>query len=161
TARLMPDEIGPCLAGESSEHLWMHFALSDHRARHFIEGLSMAPAAARALVLGNDRRLQINVSGSWAFGVLPDIARDFENRMLGVGRVNFAMNDRVLLTARHHPMRAVDELRDAVQASEEVSDPASLVVGLVQTFIGLIETRLLNIISELDHIEDVVLSDAD
>jgi zinc transporter len=160
TFRVTPDTLDACLA-DSSCWLWMHFALSDHRARKYIGAFAEAPQAARDLLLGQERRPQVHAAGAWAYGILPDIERDFEGHTLGVGRLNFAMNERFLLTARHHALRAVDAVRDAALGGETIATPADCVIGLVETFTEMVEARLHALTLELDRIEDLVLSDGD
>lgn len=46
----------------------MHFALSDHRARRFLEGFAVLPDAARAMLLSGETRPQLHLSSGCAYG---------------------------------------------------------------------------------------------
>src|ERR1700759_4362181 len=91
------------------EWAWMHFALSDHRARRFLETFDAVPAPVRTLLLSNETRLQIHLAPHSAHGILPDIEKYFEGETMGAGRLAFYLDDRSLITVRHRPMRVVDE----------------------------------------------------
>ena len=108
-------------ASESPEAwTWVHFPLSDQRSRLYLEGLDELPAAARALILRTEQRVQIQFSGHWAFGVLPDLERDLDGRPVGSGRLLFAFDGHRLITARRQALRIVDELRREAEGGQVV-----------------------------------------
>ncbi|HEY4123818.1 MAG TPA: CorA family divalent cation transporter, partial [Rhizomicrobium sp.] len=133
------ETLADCLA-DTDSWLWLHFALSDHRARRFLENFEPAPQAARAFVLGTEKRVQLHLSHDWSFGILPDLEKDFAGNSLGVGRLNFMADRRHLITARHHPMRVVDDIRPTAETT--LQDPASVLVRHVERFIDIVEARL-------------------
>lgn len=139
--------------------LWLHLALSDHRARRFIETLEVAPPEARALLLSGEDRIQLHLTGAGAYGILPDIERDFADHSLGSGRFAFWLDGRHLVTARRHPLRAAEHLRFAVEAGEVPASPAAALAALPEHFAALVEARLLTLGTELGRIEDEVLAD--
>ncbi|HEY0105852.1 MAG TPA: CorA family divalent cation transporter, partial [Rhizomicrobium sp.] len=160
-ARVTDDTCAEALAAPHG-WAWMHFALADHRARRFLDAFAPAPADARALLAGNETRLQIHLADGHAYGILPDIEKDFAGQSLGAGRIAFFLDARHLITVRHHPMRVVDAVREAVAAGTlGLAAPADAVRRLVEQFIDVVEDRLIRLTQQLDHIEDVVLSDRD
>jgi len=138
---------------------WAHFALSDHRARRFLQLYEAAPAAARALLLSTETRPQIHLSAGCAYGILPDIERGFEGEMLGLGHVLFWFDAQHLITARHHPMRVASEVRDEAEEGLALPAPADAFVRLNALFMEIVEERIGLIAHELDHIEDALLSE--
>ncbi|MEJ1968337.1 MAG: CorA family divalent cation transporter [Rhizomicrobium sp.] len=161
--------LGVRLVNESAEEglalphdwAWLHFALSDHRARRFLEGFAPAPEAARGLLLGAETRVQLHLSPVCAYGILPDIEKDFEGATMGAGRLGFFLDARHLVTVRRHPLRVVDEVREAVAGGLVLPTPADAFVRIVEHFVEVVEDRLIVLTAQLDHIEDVVLSDRD
>lgn len=140
--------------------VWLHFPLSDQRARSFIEGLETAPAAARQLILEVEPRIQIQFADLWAYGVLPDHERDLEGAAVGLGRLQFAAGPRLLITARRHALRVVDDLRRDCDRGMAVASPAAVVVKLIERYVDVAEARLQGVSGQLDHIEDHVLDTA-
>jgi len=138
---------------------WLHLALADHRSRKFLDSLPVPDAARAPLLLAEDR-VQIHLTADGAWGVLPDIERDFADQSLGAGRVAFWCDGTRLITTRRHPLRAVESLRDDIATgAETVSDPADALIGLGQAFIALVEHRLQHLSSDLAQVEDAVLAD--
>ena len=139
--------------------LWLHLALSDHRARRFLETLEAAPPAARALLLSAEDRVQLHLTDDGAYGILPDIERDFADHSLGSGRFGFWLDRGHLITARRHPLRAAEHLRGEVEAGRVPQSPAAALAHLPEHFAALVEARLLALGAELGRIEDEVLAE--
>ena len=159
--RLAEDTVLPDVEADY-DYVWLHFALSDHRARRFIETFAPTPDAARSLLLSNETRLQIHLTDPCAYGIFPDIEKDFAGETLGAGRLAFWLDARHLITVRHHPLRIADEVRGEAEAgSGPWQTPADLAVRLNERFVEVVEDRLAALTRSLDHIEDVVLSDRD
>lgn len=140
--------------------VWLHFPLSDQRARGFIEALDQVPAAARALILEVEARVQVQFSGDWAFGALPDFERDLEGQATGAGRLQFAAGPRLLVTARRHALRLVDDVRRDCDRGMATADPATVVVRLIERFVDVSEARAHAVSDALDSIEDHLSDDA-
>ena len=145
--------------GAAHDWLWLHLALSDHRARRFIETLEQAPVQARELMLSGEDRIQLHLTGTGAYGILPDIERDFADHSLGSGRFAFWLDGTRLITARRHPLRASEHLRDAVEQGRCPASPAAALALLPEHFAALVEQRLITLAAELGRIEDEVLAD--
>ncbi|HVZ99810.1 MAG TPA: CorA family divalent cation transporter [Caulobacterales bacterium] len=145
-----------CLTAERGWS-WLHFPLSDQRARLFIERFEPAPAPVRELLLGTEHRLQLHAAEGWSYGVLPDLERDFDGRAVDIGRLYFALNERFLLTVRRHALQGVDEVRRAVETGARAETTLDLFVMLVERFIDLTEARQQHLALDLDSIEDRAL----
>ena len=141
--------------------LWLHLALSDHRARRFFEGFGDIPADARALILSQEDRIQLTLTPGGAWGILPDIERDFDDQSLDSCRMAFWLDGEKLITARRHPLRAAENLRDAVERGDIPTGPAQALVRQQEQFFDLVEQRLAVLSGELGKIEDEVLADRD
>ena len=147
--------------GHGHDWIWLNLALADHRARRFLEGFADMPETARELMLAPEDRIQFHLTPTGAYGLLPDIERDFADHSLGAGRLAFWFDGGHLITARRHPLRAVEQLRAAIEAGEEVASPAEALVRLQEMFTELVEQRLVVLSRELGQIEDDVLADRD
>jgi zinc transporter len=140
---------------------WLHLALADHRARRFLESFGEMPAPARELMLAPEDRIQLHLTPTGAYGLLPDIERDFADHSLGAGRLAFWFDHGHLITARRHPLRAVEQLNDLVAAGETLKGPAHALARLEEVFTDLVEQRLATLGGELGKLEDDVLADRD
>lgn len=140
--------------------VWLHFARSDVRGRRFLESFEAASPEARGLLTGAETRLQIHLSAETAFGILPDIEKDFDDETLGTGRLCFWLDGAHLITARRHPMRVVDDIRCEVEEGKFLpAAPALVIERLCERFFEIVDARLIAMGSELDGAEDDVLSE--
>lgn len=137
---------------------WLHLALADHRTRKFLDALALPPDAREIMALAEDR-VQIHLTSDGAWGVLPDIERDFADHSLGAGRFAFWSDATRLVTTRRHPLRAVEGLREEIGQGEIPSNPAEALTRLQEAFIAAVEQRLQFLSHDLGHVEDEVLAD--
>jgi len=147
--------------GDTHDWTWLHLALADHRARRFLEHFTDMPQETRELMLSQEDRIQLHLTPQGAWGLLPDIEKDFADQSLGPGRLVFWFDAGHLITARHHPVRAVEELRHLIGKGEELSSPAEALARLQEVFTTMVEQRLVVLSGELGKIEDEVLADRD
>jgi len=145
------------LAAGGYQWFWAHFALADIRARSFMRRIAALPEAARELLESDETRLQLHHENGWSFGVLPDLERDLNGTILGPGRLRFAMNEQLLITARHHPLRIIDDVRRQAHMGAKFAAPSDAFAGLIEHFAEVMEVRLEAMSSEIDEIEDRVL----
>lgn len=155
--RLIEDNAAEMLAAPH-DWAWLHFALSDHRARRFIEGFETAPEAARALLLSGETRPQLHLSQGCVYGVIPDFEKDFDERSIEPGSIAFWLDAQHLFTTRHHPMRVVDEVREEMQGRPAPA-PADVFVRLNERYVEIAEKRFAVLARWLDRLEDRVLAD--
>jgi zinc transporter len=153
------DDTAAIVFAQPHDWAWMHFALSDHRARRFIETFDTAPEAARTMLLLGETRPQIHLTATCAYGVIPDIEKDFEGRSVGVGRLAFWLDATHLITARQHPMRVIDEVHEEAERGPPPVSPALAFVRFNERYVEIVEQRLVVLGQKLDQLEDSVLSD--
>jgi len=158
-AELLSDQTLAERLDAGDDWIWMHFPLSDQRARTFIQGLADLPQEARDLILAAEERVQVQFTGDWAYGVLPDFQRDLDGRAVGVGRLQFALDGRRLVTARRHALQIVDEIRRKAGAGALTACPAEAWGRLVERFVDVSEERLHALAGGLGRIEDRVLGE--
>lgn len=156
-ARLTEDNYDERTATDH-DWVWMHFALSDHRARRFLESFEPMPPAARAFLLSTETRPQLHLAPECAYGILLDIERDFEGAELGLGFILFWLDARHLFTARHHPMRVTGEVRNEAESGLPLPSPVAALMKLTEHFVEIVEQRLSAIVHALDSFEDSLLA---
>jgi zinc transporter len=138
---------------------WTHLRLGDVRALAMIRGLADLPAEALELFVTAETRVQIAEHAGWVFGILPDLERDLSGRPQDAGRLVFAFDAARLVTARLHPLRAVDDLRRAVERGERFDTPAAAIIACVAFYVDQIELLLETTGQQLAAVEDYVLNE--
>src|SRR5581483_4151153 len=131
-----------------------HLALADHRARRFLESFGEMSKGARDLMLTPEDRVQLHLTPTGAYGLLPDIERDFADHSLGSGRLGFWFDGAHLVTARRHPLRTVGQLSDLVVEGEDLKSPAHALARLKEVFTVLVEQRRTVPGGKFDTLED-------
>jgi zinc transporter len=132
--------------------------LSDVRAQAIVRRIPGLPPRALQLFLTQDDRIQLEQTGDWVFGVLPDFERDLAGAPQAEGRLCFAFDDRRLITGRLHALLAVDDLRLAVTGGELVRSPAAALTRLIELYASRSEGVLEQLGDELAKVEDYVLA---
>jgi len=158
-ARRVIDDTAADILGEPQDWCWMHFALSDHRARRFLETFDIVPKAAREALLEGEMRPQLHLGPGCAWGVIPDFEKDFEGQSFNEGAVAFFLDAGHLITTRHHPMRVVDEVRERIQSDAPPLAPVDVFVMLNERFVEIAEKRFAVFARWLDRLEDKVLGE--
>lgn len=138
---------------------WTHLRLGDVRALAMIRAIPDLPAEALELFDADETRVQIAEEAGWVFGVLPDLERDLSGRPQGPARLVFAFDAARLVTARLHPLLAVDDLRRAVERGQAFQTPATAVAACVAFYIEQAELLLDGVGQQLAAVEDYVLTE--
>lgn len=137
---------------------WTHLRLGDVRARAKLAQTPGLPAEALELFAEADPRVQVAQADGWVVGALPDLQRDLAGRPEGEGRLIFALDAGRLITGRVYSLRAVDDLRRAVEKGQRLQGPVAALVEHVEIYVGLIEDLLDDLGDELSRVEDYVLT---
>lgn len=129
---------------------WLHLNLADHGTRAWIETTPQLSAAAREILLSQDRHQRALVDGDTVACVLHDFERDFDVRDTGrIGALRLVLTPGLVVSARHHPIGSVDIARRRLHENEIISSPArslDLIVGaMLENFsriIGSLSTEV-------------------
>ena len=159
TARATREPELGALRAAHGDWAWTYLRLSDVRALAMIRGIADLPPEALELFVTGETRVQIVEASGWVFGVLPDLERDLSGRPQDAGRLVFAFDAGRLVTARLHPLRAIDDLRHAVERGESFDTPAAAIVAYVAFYIDQIELLLEATGQQLAAVEDYVLTE--
>ncbi|HEX9448536.1 MAG TPA: CorA family divalent cation transporter [Dongiaceae bacterium] len=148
-----------CFLRESDANIWLHFNLADMRAKRWLEASTIIPQIAKDILLGSNNQMMLEPVDSGLAGVLGDLHHDFQNDPAKLGVLRLYLDDRVLISARRHPLKAIDSLRRSVADGFRATRP----IDLITRFLHHLAETLGLIIAELgetiDHIEDRILDD--
>ncbi|MDQ0472979.1 transporter [Labrys wisconsinensis] len=151
-------EIPAALAAEDG-WLWLHFSLTDKLARTYIAGLTQLPEPARTLLVAGEEQLGLDTAEEAIFGVFADFAHDMDGPTQDVGRLRFALTERLVVSGRRHPLRSVEDIRRAVDKGLAVRDASGLIEAIIDRFCDAVARLAAEMTDELDRIEDHVVAD--
>ncbi|MBO9574467.1 MAG: magnesium transporter CorA [Sphingobium sp.] len=123
------------------EFRWLHLSLADEVTRRWIAGAGALPEDMRDLLLGPEQHQRAQVSGPWLGCVLHDVERDFDGLDTErTGVLRLVLGERIIITARAHPLRAADLVRRHVERDgATVRGPADALDLIISSIIENVE----------------------
>ncbi len=155
---LAPQEIGAALDAEDG-WVWLHVDLVDQRMQGWLGGHCPLPAAARAILDGHDESLVLGHEAGTLHGVVADMQMDMDRMSTTIGRMHFALTDRLLVTGRRHPLEAVDRVRRFFGEGFSPATACELFEGIVAAFCKNTNLRLNEATRLLDAVEDRIVTE--
>lgn len=141
---------------------WLHFGLSSHGTRQWIERQEDLPETVRELLLSSETHQRALIDGGVIGCVFHDFERDFDitstNRL---GPLRIALTGSRVITARLHPMRCADALRRALTGGAKVDGPADALDLLVGVIAENAAQVALALSSQVQAAEDALLEGRD
>jgi zinc transporter len=138
--------------------LWLHFNLTDTRARRWIETRGELPDSAREELVNPDARVHAQALPEGLVVVLADLHHDFHADPEGVGTLHVYVDPHRMISGRRHPLRSVDHLRRGLLGGLVVDSPLALLENLIlaiaESFGGVVG----RLSDEVDDAEDLILA---
>lgn len=153
-----PAQIDEALAAEDG-WVWLHVDLVDQRMQGWLSGCCPLPAAARAILEGHDESLVLGHEAGTTHGVVADMQKDMDRMSTTIGRLHFALTDRLLVTARRHPLEAVDKVRRSFADGFSPATACELFEAIVTVFCKNTNLRLNEATRLLDAVEDRIVTE--
>jgi len=137
--------------------LWLHFNLTDARARSWLADVDV-PLLARELLLSKDNYQQLHTSDHCVYGVFSDLVRAIDTATEETGFLRFAMTERLLISGRHQALCAVDATRRVLESGHRVDTVAALLEKIVDEVADTMDRMADKIGNEIDDIEEKILA---
>ena len=155
---LEPDGVSAALAAEDG-WLWLHFTLTDQRARAWIGQLEVLPKAARAPFLVAEEQLGLHAENDVIFGVIADFHGDLGEETNNIGRLRLVLSERLVISGRRHPLSSVEAIHRAVKDGMPLPAAGALIETIIDRFCDTVASRVAVMIDELDAAEEHVVGD--
>ena len=139
--------------------VWLHFNQADVRARHWIGSCGHIPASAKALLLGSEKHMRIEISGSGLCGVVGDLHHEFVEKSDQFDVLRLYLDNRCLISARRRPLAAIDKLRHSLGEGLKVDRPIVLVTQFLHHVTDTLGDLILELTESVDTMEEAVLDD--
>lgn len=141
----------------AEDPLWLHVSLADSRARDWVMRTPDVPEAARDLLLDSDPRVRIELLPGAIVAVLGDLFHDFDNDPERLGSLRLYLDSKLMLSARKHPLLAVDLLRRELTRGGEGLTPVTLFQTLLERLAGGLSGVAAQLSQQLEIAEDLIL----
>lgn len=150
--------VADCAISAEGGFRWLHLNLAHQRTRSWIEQFALLPTAARELLLSADTHQRALVDGDTIACVLHDFERDFDVADTArIGGLRMALMPGLMITARLHPVRSADIVRNRLSrwtGAFAAAQALELLVGAINENMADI-CRSLS--AEVQHVEDAFL----
>jgi zinc transporter len=148
----------PLLAGTRRGFVWLHFNLSHAGSEPWLRQRgSLSENFFEALATGS-RSTRIERDGNALFAVVNDVAFEFSFDVSEVATLWLSVSEHVVISARRHPLRAVDRLRMAVKRGTALVSSVALVDHLLREQADELQRVVRKATERIDDIEDEVLA---
>ncbi|HSV82305.1 MAG TPA: transporter [Ramlibacter sp.] len=137
--------------------LWLHFNLAHMGARRWLDRAALTPAFHDALA-DQVRSTRIERDENALVAVLNDVEFHFGYAPSDTSTLWVSVDRRLVVTARHAPLRSVDRLRHAVRKGEAIGSSVELLERLMRAQADVLMDIVRNVTREVDRIEDDLLS---
>jgi zinc transporter len=139
------------------EPSWLHFNLSDSRARAWIAHCEL-PDDARELLLDSEPRIHVDVLPAAVAAVLGDLHHDFDHDPERLGTLRLYLDSSLLLSGRTHPLKTADLLRRRLSRGDEALTPLGLFQLLIERLAASCAQVAAELSEEVDSAEDRILA---
>lgn len=145
--------------GSNEGHfIWLHFNLSDAGVRHTLTHDLQASAEFLDALDQGSRSTRIENAQSTLVAVVNDVAYEFAFDPSEIATLWMQVQPHLLITARIHPLRSVDRLRQSVRQGQRFPSTVSMLTELMQDQGRVLEHIVRQASDQVDSIEDQLLS---
>lgn len=155
------DTVPEALEAEDGGFYWIHMKRADARAIRWLRAQIDIPDSVKEVLLSQeDEEPHLTGHENYICGVFRDFTQELDGASDEVSRLCFYVTDRVIITARRHPVHASIEARRAIEQSQaDIHRPIDIFKLLLEKIVDGFEARVEQLWSSVDHIEDHVLDD--
>ena len=131
--------------------LWLHFNLANAASERWLRQRDLPEAFYAAL--GHVQSTRVEIDGTSVIAVINDVAA-FGADASNVSTLALCVQDRLLVSARHTPLRSMDQLRESVKAEETFRSAIELLAHLLHDQAGVMSIVVRDATGQVDRIED-------
>ena len=137
--------------------IWLHFDLTDTRARAAIAELPHIPPEALEVLLSTDDHQRITTFDHAVAGVVADFERADTIEVRQMLRWHFCMAAHLFISARRRPLLTLNTMQQAVQGGRRILGVAGLFHAIIHAFAATMAALVSQYADSLDEVEDGLL----
>ncbi len=127
--------------------------------KKWIDACERIPARAREILLDADAHIRLEAADCGFAGVLGDLHFEFDDDPERLGVIHLYVDADMVVTARLHPLKVVDQLRVELRRGTVVASPLRLLVRFIEDFTHILATVIAGQGDIIDKSEDDILKD--
>jgi zinc transporter len=138
----------------SQGFVWLHFNLADASAQDWIRGHLQPPPEFFEALREGSRSTRIEDAADQLIAVVNDVAYEFAFEPSEIATLWMSVNARLVISARSHPLRTIDRLRQAVNAGCRFESSVALLNHLLHDQGDVLVRIVREATVQVDAIED-------
>ncbi len=131
--------------------VWLHFNLANVASERWLRQRELPDAFYAAL--GHVQSTRVEIADSAVIAVINDVAA-FGADASNVSTLALCVQDRLLVSARHTPLRSMDQLRESVKSGETFRSAIELLAHLLRDQAAVMALVVRDATGQVDRIED-------
>jgi zinc transporter len=137
---------------------WLHFNLSDARARRWLVEASFVPEALREVLQEHDGNRRVELVDRGLLLVISDFTYEESAEPVEMVPLWCFADQHTLLTARLHPVKSADDLRLHMRRGASAASGIELLGQLLDIRTARVKRLVYEMTAHLDDIEDEILA---
>lgn len=154
---LSVSEIPKALAGDANV-LWLHFNLSNARARHLLSRAHFVPGPLQEVFATQDIHRRAEWLDESLLVVISDLTFEQDSDPDEVAPLLCLIAGRFLITGRTHPLKTADELRASIRAGLRAQNGVELLTWILAHRTNAIRQVINDRVELVGEIEDEILA---
>ncbi|MBT0570105.1 transporter [Curvibacter sp. CHRR-16] len=138
--------------------VWLHFSLSHTATRKWLRSQVQLPDEFHDLLSESSRSTRVERHDEALLAVVNDVRYDFAFEAADLATLWLYVGERLVVSARLQPLRAIDRLRDAVRHGERLPSSMALLVHLMHDQGDVLAGIVRATTQRVDDIEDTLLA---
>ena len=154
------EEASAWLAAPPAERqgfVWLHFNLTDASAERWMQDHAALPTEFYEALRQGSRSTRIEDAQDHLLAVVNDVAYEFSFDPSEIKTLWLAVREQAIVSARTHPLRSVDRLREAVKQGFQFDSPVALLNHLFHDQGDVLVRIVRDATVRVDTMEDSVL----
>jgi len=137
---------------------WLHFSLANSRATHFLETTPLVPPGFKELLAARNTRPLIEAHTEGLLLAMNDLSFDRSPDSSEVATLWAFATPRLVISARSHPLRSADRLRQQLREGLHVANGIELIEHLFNLRIESLREESEDLAEQVHEVEDRILS---
>lgn len=141
----------------AGEFIWLHFNLTDTAAERWMQAHLSLPSEFFDALRAGSRTTRIEDASDTLIAVVNDVAFEFSFDPSEIASLWMSVSERVAVSARVHPLRSIDRLRQAVKDGTRFNSTVELLNHLMADQGDVLVRIVRDATLQVDQIEDKLL----
>ena len=150
--------VGLDLARSIAAPTWLHFNLTDARARSWLSDEAQLPSAVVSMLLDPQTRTRVARLSTGIVAVLVDLQHGFQGDPEEFAELRVYIEPHRVISARRRPLCTVDTLRHELDSGRELGPPAAWLERFIDAMADNFARVVHELVEEVDELEDEIVA---